>query len=216
MMNTRAILIRACAAALLLATATACVPLVIAGAAAGAAGALAADRRSTGIQVEDESIERRIDRAIAARKYPVDTVSVYVTSYNRKVLLVGQVKQPEVRDEIEQIARKTESVNDVVNEIQVRDLSPATVRNNDIALSAKVKARFVDAKDVPLGVIKVTTERGIVYLLGRVTEEEGAAAARVASQTSGVNKVVKVFDYLTPEELAALNPVTPRPQSQRK
>jgi osmotically-inducible protein OsmY len=99
-------------------------------------------------------------------------------------------------------------VREVVNELQVRELSPATVRNNDIAITGKVKAAFMDAKKVPFGVIKVTTERGVVYLLGRVTQEEGDNAAQAAARVDGVNKVVKVFDYVTPEELAG--------QSQRK
>jgi osmotically-inducible protein OsmY len=117
---------------------------------------------------------------------------------------------------VEKIAREGENVREVVNELQVRELSPAPVRNNDIAISAKVRAALLEAKDVPLGAVKVTTERGIVYLLGRVTQEEGDAAARVASRVSGVNKVVKVFDYLTPEELAAIQGPAPGPQPARK
>jgi osmotically-inducible protein OsmY len=181
----------------------ACVPLVIGGAAVGGA-ALAVDRRSTGIQVEDEEIERRLNRAIYGN-YKDGEISVYVTSYNRKVLLAGQVISDRIYLEVEKIAREGESVREVVNELQVRELSPATVRNNDIAITGKVRAAFLDAKKVPpIGVIKVTTERGIVYLLGRVTQEEGDAAAQAAARVSGVNKVVKVFDYITPEELAGM------------
>jgi len=193
----------------------ACVPLVIGAAAVGGAGVLAADRRSTGIQLEDEAIERRLNRAIYGN-YKDGEISVYVTSYNRKVLLAGQVISDKIYKEVEDIARNGENVREVVNELQVRELSPATVRNNDIAITGKVKAAFIDAaKKVPLGVIKVTTERGIVYLLGRVTQEEGDNAAQVASRVSGVNKVVKVFDYLTPEELAGMQNSNP-PTSQRK
>ncbi|MCS7101224.1 MAG: BON domain-containing protein [Burkholderiaceae bacterium] len=181
---------------------SACVPLAI-GAAVGAA-AVAVDRRSVGIQLEDEAIERRLDRAIYGRFKGGEEISVYVTSYNRKVLLTGQVINDAIYREVERIAQQGENVREVVNELQVRELSPATVRNNDIAISAKVRAALLKEQAVPLGAVKVTTERGIVYLLGRVTVEEGDAAALVASRVSGVNKVVKVFDYLTAEELAAI------------
>lgn len=181
----------------------ACIPLLIGGAAVGGAAALAADRRTTGIQLEDEAIERRLNRAIYGN-YKDGEISVYVTSYNRKVLLAGQVISDRIYQEVEKIAREGESVREVVNELQVRELSPATVRNNDIAITGKVRAAFVEAKKVPIGVIKVTTERGIVYLLGRVTQEEGDNAAQVAARVSGVNKVVKVFDYLSPDELNSI------------
>ncbi len=185
----------------------ACVPLIIGGAAVGGAAALAADRRSTGIQLEDEAIERRLNRAIYGN-YKDGEISVYVTSYNRKVLLAGQVISDKIYFEVEKIAKEGESVREVVNELQVRELSPATVRNNDIAITGKVRAALVESKKVPLGVVKVTTERGIVYLLGKVTQDEGNTAAEVAARVSGVNKVVKVFDYLTPEELAQIQGAT--------
>src|SRR5262245_17797786 len=183
--------------------AAACAPLLLGGAAVGGAAALAADRRSTGMRLDSDASERRLNRAIYGN-YKDGEISVYVTSYNRKVLLAGQVISEKIYNEVEKTARDGENVREVVNELQVRELSPATVRNNDIAITGKVKAAFIEAKDVPFGVIKVTTERGIVYLLGRVTEEEGNKAAQVAARVSGVNKVVKVFDYLTPQEYAAI------------
>jgi len=203
--------------ALLLAAAlgSACVPLVIGGAAVGGAAILSADRRPTGIQVEDEAIERRLNNAIYGN-YKDGEISVYVTSYNRKVLLAGQVINDRIYKEVEKTARDGDNVREVVNELQVRELSPATVRNNDIAITGKVRAAFIDAKDVPFGVIKVTTERGIVYLLGRVTPEEGDKAAQVAARVSGVNKVVKVFDYLTPEEFAAIKGAAAAQQPPKK
>jgi osmotically-inducible protein OsmY len=193
----------------------ACVPLLIGGAAVGGAAVLAADRRTTGIQFEDEAIERRLNRAIYGN-YKDGEISVYVTSYNRKVLLAGQVISERIYQEVEKIARDGESVREVVNELQVRDLSPATVRNNDIAITGKVRGALVEAKKVPLGVIKVTTERGVVFLLGRVTQEEGDTAATAAARVSGVNKVVKVFDYLTQEELAGLQNSITSSGAQRK
>jgi osmotically-inducible protein OsmY len=191
----------AVALAVVLVSASGCVPLAIGAAAGGAL--VATDRRSVGTQLEDEAIERRLHRAIYG-KYPEGAISVYVTSYNRKVLLLGQVTKAEFLPEIEQMARNSENVREVVNELQVRELSPAPVRNNDIAITAKVSGALIESKDVSARAVKVTTERGIVYLLGRVTQEEGDAAAKVASRVSGVNKVVKVFDYLTPEELAEI------------
>jgi osmotically-inducible protein OsmY len=193
----------------------ACVPLVLGGAAVGGAAAVASDRRSVGIQLEDEAIERRLNRAIYS-SFKEGEISVYVTSYNRKVLLAGQVVNDRIYQEVEKIAREGENVRDVVNELQVRDLSPATVRNNDIAITGKVRAALVESRKVPVGAVKVTTERGIVFLLGRVTQEEGDNAASVASRVSGVNKVVKVFDYLTPEELAGMQQSGGAAQTTRK
>lgn len=194
---------------------TACVPLIIGGAAVGGAAALAQDRRPTGIQLEDEAIERRLNRAIYGN-YKDGEISVYVTSYNRKVLLAGQVISDKIYFEVEKIAKDGENVREVVNELQVRELSPATVRNNDIAISGKVRAALLEAKKVPIGVVKVTTERGIVYLLGRVSADEGNAAAEAAARVSGVNKVVKVFDYLTPEEVAGIQGHAPKEPTGRK
>lgn len=205
------------AAALVLAGAlnSACIPLVIGGAAVGGAAVLATDRRPVGIQLEDEAIERRLNRAIYG-SFKEGEISVYVTSYNRKVLLAGQVVNDRIYAEVEKIAREGENVREVVNELQVRELSPASVRNNDIAITAKVRAALVEAKNVPIGVVKVTTERGIVFLLGRVTQAEGDAAALVAARVSGVNKIVKVFDYLTPEERAAIQSAPSGSQPSRK
>ncbi len=206
---------RAATAVALLSLASGCV--VLGGAAVVGGAIVAADRRSVGIQLEDEAIERRLNRAIYGR-YKDGEISVYVTSYNRKVLLAGQVVTEAIRAEVAETAARGENVREVANELEVRALSPATVRNNDIAITGKVRAAFVESREVEAGVVKTTTERGIVYLLGRVTEEEGAAAAKVASRVSGVNKVVKVFDYMTADELAAykLNQPAPPAQPQRK
>ncbi len=206
-------LLRAATAATLLLLASGC--LVMGGAAVVGGAIVAADRRSVGIQLEDEAIERRLNRAIYGR-YKDGEISVYVTSYNRKVLLAGQVVTEAIRAEVGETATRGENVREVANELEVRALSPATVRNNDIAITGKVRAAFVESKEVEAGVVKATTERGIVYLLGRVTEEEGAAAAKVASRVSGVNKVVKVFDYMSADELAAYKLNQPAPQPQRK
>jgi osmotically-inducible protein OsmY len=191
------------------------VPLVVGGAAVVGGAMVAADRRPVGIQIEDEAIERRIDRALAAR-FEAGTINVNVTSYNRKVLLTGEVQSQQTKSAAEEIARNTENVREVVNELGIGLPSTIGSRTNDTAISAKVRAAFIDSKEVQVGVVKLTTERAIVYLLGRVTEKEGEAAARVASRVEGVQKVVKVFDYLTDQELANMRTQEGAPQSPRK
>jgi osmotically-inducible protein OsmY len=195
-------------------TTAGCAPLIVGGAIAGGA-VVATDRRSVGIQLEDEAIERRINRALAER-FGKDTIHINPTSYNRKVLLVGEAPSAEVSKEIEAIADRAENVRLVVNEIYVGKLSTTGNRMNDTALAAKVRAALIDAKDVPSAAIKPTLERGVAYLLGRVTEAEGAAAARAASRVDGLVRVVKVFDYLTSEELRAMQTNTTPPESPRK
>jgi osmotically-inducible protein OsmY len=179
-----------------------CAPLVVGGMVAGGA-LVATDRRSVGIQLEDEAIERRINRALA-EKFSRDTANISVDSYNRKVLLTGEVTKQQVKDEAEQIALKTENVREVLNELQVGFLSTIGARTADTATTAKVRAALIEAKEVPASTMRVVTDHGVVYLMGRVTEMEGTYAATVASRVSGVQRVVKVFDYLTPAELADL------------
>lgn len=193
---------------------TGCAPLIVGGAIAGGA-IVASDRRSVGIQLEDEAIERRVNRALIDR-FGRDTINISVTSYNRKVLLVGEAPSVEVAREIEAIADRAENVRLVVNEIYIGRLSTAGNRLNDTALSARVRAALIDAREVPAMAVKPTVERGVAYLLGRVTEAEGAAAARAVSRVDGLLRVVKVFDYLTADELRALQSKATPPESPRK
>jgi osmotically-inducible protein OsmY len=179
-----------------------CAPLVLGGAVAGGA-LVATDRRSVGIQLEDEAIEHRIDRALA-EKFPRNTANISVSSYNRRVLLTGEVTTEQARTEAQQIAASSDNVRDVLNELEVGLLSSVSARAADTATTATVRAKLIEAKETPAASIRVVTEHGIVYLMGRVTRAEGDAAARIASRTSGVRRVVKVFDYLTPEELATI------------
>ncbi len=186
-----------------------CAPLVIGGAVAGGALVMT-DRRTVGTQLDDETIERRINRALA-NKFPRDTANIDVASYNRKVLLTGEVTTQQAKDEAEQIARSTENVRDVVDELVVGPLSTLGARTDDTATTAKVRAALIDAKEVPAATIRVVTEHGVVYLMGRVTETESTYAATVASRTSGVKQVVKLFDYLTPTELTEVQSRQERP-----
>lgn len=192
---------------------TGCVPLVVGAAVGGAA--VATDRRSVGIQLEDEAIERRISRALSDR-FKSEDVNISVTSYNRKVLLTGEAPTEQAKAEVEQIATSDNSVRTVLNELRVGPMASAASRANDAAMTGKVRARLLESRQVPLGAIKITTERNYVYLLGRVTEAEGDIFARLVSQVGNVNGVIKAFDYITEKELAELRGAATAPESQRK
>ncbi|MCX8113970.1 MAG: BON domain-containing protein [Burkholderiaceae bacterium] len=213
-MNVRRCALRALAAAAAASAIAGCAPLVVGGAMVGGA-IVASDRRSVGIQLEDEAIERRINRALAER-FERGTININVTSYNRKVLLPGEVLTAEAKGEAERIAANTENVRAVLNELGVGRLSTVGSRAKDTAISGKVRAAFLESKRVPAGAVKVTTERAIVYLLGRVTPAEGDAAAQVAARVSDVLGVVKAFDYITEKELEELLGTPAAPESQRK
>ena len=179
----------------------ACAPVLVGGAVAG--GALASvDRRTVGTQVEDQSIE--LKSAARVRELTGEQAHVNVTSYNRIVLLTGEVHDAAARSAVEQAISRIEGVRSVVNELAVLGKSTLTARSNDAVLSARVKAGFIDAKDLQAQAVKVTTERGVVHLMGRVTEREAARAVEVARAVPGVQKVVRVFEILTEAQLAAL------------
>jgi osmotically-inducible protein OsmY len=204
------------AVAAVCAAAAGCAPLVVGGMVAGGA-LVATDRRSVGIQLEDEAIEHRINRALAER-FPRDVANINVSSYNRKVLMTGEVTTQQAKDTAEQIALRTENVREVLNELQVGPLSTIGARTEDTATSAKVRAALINAKEVPSATIRVITEHGVVYLMGRVTETEANYAATVASRVSGVKRVVKAFDYLSPADVTdpQAKPAQPAADTQRK
>lgn len=174
---------------------------VVVGGAVGTA-LVATDRRTSGTQLEDQAIElkavNRIRDAVGERGH------VNAVSYSRTVLLTGEVASEADRSAIEQTVAKIENVRSTVNELAVMGSSSLTARSNDTILTSKVKASFVDAKDLQVNSIKVVTERATVYLMGRVTEREATRASEVARGVSGVQKVVRVFEILTEAELAAL------------
>jgi osmotically-inducible protein OsmY len=178
-----------------------CAAVVVGGAAVGTA-MVATDRRTSGTQLEDQNIElkalTRINDTVGDRGH------VNVTSYNRMVLLTGEVASEADRTALEQAVGRIEGVRSIVNELAVMGSSSFTARSNDTVLTSMVKASFVDAKDLQSNAFKVVTERATVYLMGRVTEREAARAAELARGVSGVQKVVRVFDILTDAELAAL------------
>lgn len=176
-----------------------CAPLLVGG---GAAGAVVAynDRRTSGAMVEDEGIEWRTRRRLRDRFG--NAVNISVTSYNRTVLLTGQVPYATMRDEAQQIAAQVENVQGMVNELQVSGLSTLSERSNDAMLTSMVKARLVDDKRLAANHIKVVTEGATVYLMGIVTQAEAEAATEVARTTRGVAKVVRVFEIVSAEQAA--------------
>jgi len=207
MFNSRRIALVATAAAAALSIAGGCAPLVVGGAVAGGA-MVASDRRSPGIQLEDQAIELRLINAFG-EKFPSDRAHISVTSYNQRVLLTGEVTTGQAKQDAEAIARKSENVSAVLNELHVGSLSTLSNRNFDTALTSKVLAALLQAPDVPSGAIKVVSERAVVYLMGRVTQGEGDAAARAASRVAGAQRVVKYFDYLSDKEARALEAKPP-------
>lgn len=177
-------------------------PLLIGGAAIG--GALVAiDRRTSGAQLEDQSIELK---AVTAVRESGTAGHVNATSYNRTVLLTGEVPAEADRTTIEQRVARIDNVRAVVNELAVMGNSSLTARSSDAILSARVKAALVDAKDLQANAVKVITERGVVHLMGIVSEREAARAAEIARSVSGVQKVVRVFEVVSEQELARLQP----------
>ena len=177
-------------------------PLMFGGVIGGAM--VASDRRTTGIQVEDETIEQR--SATAMRENFGSKEHINITSYNRQVLITGEVSNDTVRRQVESLVSRVENVRAVVNELAVGPASSVSDRASDALLVAKVKASMVDTEDVFANVYKVVGERGTVYLMGRVTQREAKRATDVVRGVSGVKRVVRVFEYITEDELRAMQP----------
>jgi osmotically-inducible protein OsmY len=196
------LLLSAAAAALLAASLPACAPLVIGGAAVGAM--VAFDRRTSGTQIEDETIELR--GASAVRQALGDKAHVNVASYNRQVLLTGEVPTEQAKQTAEQTISRVENVKGVVNELAVMGNSTMTQRSSDTLVTAKVKASLVDAKDLYVGAFRVVTERGTTYLMGRVTQREADRATQMTRTISGVQRVVRVFEVISDEDLRRMAP----------
>jgi osmotically-inducible protein OsmY len=180
---------------------TGCFPVVAGGAVM--TGLVATDRRTSGAQVEDEGIELRAsDRLNTAFG---DKVHQNVTSFNRIVLLTGEAATPAVQQQAAQMVGQVENVRSVVNELVVAEKSSLSQRSNDTYITSKVKASMIDAKDLPASAIKVVTERQVVYLMGLVTQREANRATEVARGVDGVKKVVRVFEYVTEEQIKDLS-----------
>jgi osmotically-inducible protein OsmY len=169
-----------------------CIPLVVGGAAATAS--IATDRRTTGTQLDDELIEDK--SAVKVNERFKDQAHVNITSYNGIVLLTGEVPDEAARSAVEQIVRSMPKVRTVQNELVIGPTTDFGARSTDSYVTSKVKARFVEASKFQINYVKVVTERNVVYLMGMVTHEEGDAAGEIARTTSGVQRVVKVFEYI--------------------
>ena len=187
--------------AVVLPTLQGCVPFIAAGATAGALATF--DRRSLGTQTEDESIEWKSSARIN-EKFG-DKVHINFTSYNRKVLLTGDVPNEEAKAEAERQTLGVANVQSVYNELTVGPASSFSDRSNDSYITSKVKSRSVDTGKFNPVHVKVITEAGSVFLLGMVTQTEANAAVQVARTTSGVKKVVNLLEIITPAKARELD-----------
>jgi osmotically-inducible protein OsmY len=188
------------AGAALAASLSACVPLVVGGAAVVGAGMVATDRRSSGAQLDDQSIELRASARV--REIANDQMYVSVTSFNRQVLLTGAVGNEADRRRVEDVVRRVDNVRSVVNELTIGPPSTFQQRSSDTLIVGKIKASLLDAKDVFANSFKVVVDRGTVYLMGLATRRETDRATDIARGVSGVEKVVRVVEIVSEAELA--------------
>jgi len=189
----------------------ACAPIIVGGAVMGSL--MATDRRTAGTQIEDEGIELRAGSGVSDNLG--ERVHVNVTSYNRQVLLTGEVPSAQDKQLVEQVVSKVENVRAIVNELGILGNSTLTQRTSDALVTGKVKASMLDAKDLFANSFKVVTERGTTYLMGRVTQREANRATDLARSTGGVQKVVRVLEIISEDELANMLP-KPAPADTKK
>jgi len=210
-LDTRQLCLKAVLAAVLAAGLSACAPLMVGG--AMMTSFVAVDRRTAGAQLEDEGIERRAVSRIETNVG--DRVHVNVTSYNRQMLLTGEVPSEQDKQLVEQVVARVDNVRAIVNELAVLGHSTLGQRSSDALVTGRVKSNLIDAKDLYASAFKVVTERGTVYLLGRVTLREADRATDIVRNTNGVQKVVRLFEIITEEELQELMP-QPTPAEAKK
>jgi osmotically-inducible protein OsmY len=191
---------------------TACFPLVMGGAVVSGT-MVATDRRTSGTVVEDNAIEIKANRRISVNIG--DRVHVNVTSYNRQVLLTGEVPNLQDKQLVEKLVAEVENVRNIVNELTVMGNSTLGQRASDTLVTSRVKANLVDARDLIASAFKITTERGTVYVMGRVSQREANRATEVITRTSGVQRLVRVFEIISEEELARTLPA-PAPAPAKK
>ena len=185
-----------------------CFPLVVGGAFVGT-GLVATDRRTSGSLVEDEGIELRAASRI--RENLGERVHVNVTSYNRQVLLTGEVPNLQDKQLIEKIVAGVDNVRNIVNELEVMGNTTLSQRSSDTLVTGRAKAALVDAKDLFASAFKLTTERGTVYVMGRVTAREAKRATDIISGVSGIARVVRILEIISEEELARTLPKPAEP-----
>lgn len=187
---------------------SACVPLLLTGA-AGSSALIATDRRTSGTQLEDQGIELRAGNemrtAFGSRNH------INVNSYNRQVLLTGEVSSAADKLSAEQLARGVVNVSSVINELAIMGNSSLTQRSADVLVTGRAKAMLIDAQDLQANTISVITERGVTYLMGRVSQREAERATDVVRSVPGVLKVVRIFEVISEKELARELPTPPAP-----
>lgn len=201
----RSLLLTALGAATLATGLSACVPLMVGGAVGTAL--VATDRRTSGAQLEDQGIELKGGQRL--REILGDRGHVNLTSFNRTVLITGEVPTAEDKAAVERAVGQLDNVKGVVNDLGIGPVSSIGARSNDGLITTKVKGRFVESQDLLSNAVKVVTERSVVYLMGRVTEREAKRATDLARGTTGVLKVVTVFDLISEEELARISAPAP-------
>lgn len=187
-----------------------CIEMAVVG--MGTAAISAVDRRTTGVQVDDEGIELRATNRVSERFG--DKVHVNITSYNRNVLVTGEVPDAKAKAEIEKLVQGVPNVRGVTNDLQVAGAASLSSRASDATITGKVKARLFDSGKLNPIHVKVITESSVVYLLGIVTETEANDAVEVARTTGGVRKVVKVFDYCKPTDAICARGDKPKPKAE--
>ncbi len=181
---------------------SACAPLVLGGAAVGAI--VAVDRRTSGAQLDDQGIELRATNRL--KDALGDARARYaISSYNRRVLITGEAASDAVKTQITQLVAGVENVREVINELEVTNSPSFKERATDTLVTGRLKASLVDAKDLSASSFKVLTERGTVFLMGRVTQREADRATDIARNTQGVGRVVRVFEIISEQELANLS-----------
>ena len=189
---------------------SACAPVIVGGSMVG--GILfAVDRRTSGAQIEDEGIELRANSRI--RDALGERGHLNVTSYNRQVLVTGEVPSEKDKKTVQEIVAKVDNVRNVVNELQVLGNSTLVQRSSDALITGRSKAALVDAKDLYAGAFKIVTERGVVYLMGRVTQREADRAVEVLQGVSGVQKLVRVLEIISEADLKRMLPEPKKTQS---
>jgi osmotically-inducible protein OsmY len=181
---------------------TGCFPLVAGGMVTGAL--VASDRRTTGTVAEDQGIE--VKAANRIQDSLGDRAHVNVTSYNRQVLITGEVPSAQDKQLVEKIVTGVENVRNVVNELNIMGNSSLTQRSSDSLVTGRVKARLVDAQDLFANSFKVVTEHGTTYIMGRVTQREANRATEIIRGTDGVQRLVRVLEIISEEELARMLP----------
>lgn len=189
-----------------------CAPLILGGAFAGGV-LVATDRRTSGAQLEDEGIELR---AVARLRDALgERTHINVTSYNRQALLTGEVPTAADKATAEQVMSQVENVKSVVNELAVLGNSNLSARSTDSVITSRVKAALVDDKELSANAFKIVTERGTVFMMGRVTKHESDRATEVVRRQSGVLKVVRVLEIISDEELKRLQPAPAQQQEMK-